>query len=298
VTNSFLYGVQNKNAITAKDAGGGIQHLYFTNSILYGQTGGNVFWASGGVLDVRITNCLIITYSAITILNLTGGEAEEVVMTDSTIELNGGNDQSMIYVGIGINNYMLTVAVTDTYLNYATHLVFLVNDASTDFQSAHNIVFERFSYDGATLRTHSAGNTVNLIFRDCFFHTPTNVALAIETVGGDSYIGQFINCVHVNPVGKMSQPFAGVNDDWMYVCLASSWSRTSSVVASKNYTIRDVDVLMTSTGGTGVSITIWDASGNAVLTGLSTLNRTYLPIGYKVNFGGFSGAPTVVVEGL
>lgn len=39
------------------------------------------------------------------------------------------------------------------------------------------------------------------------------------------------------------------------------------------------------------------AADNVLASGLTTCTALYLPVGYKVNFGAFSGAPTVVVFG-
>jgi hypothetical protein len=70
---------------------------------------------------------------------------------------------------------------------------------------------------------------------------------------------------------------------------------TNAVVASTDYKIVGTDVILTSTGGTGVSITIKDGAGNTIVGSLTTLAAQSLPNGYIINFGGFSVAPTVNV---
>lgn len=67
---------------------------------------------------------------------------------------------------------------------------------------------------------------------------------------------------------------------------------TATVVASTDYTVQDTDVYLTSSAGTGVSITIKDSAGNTVNTPGATFAGV-VPIGYKVNFGAFSVAPTL-----
>jgi len=70
---------------------------------------------------------------------------------------------------------------------------------------------------------------------------------------------------------------------------------TATVAASTDYTIVGSNVLITSTAGTGVSITIKDGAGNTVVAALTTLSAQTVPLGYKINFGPFSVAPTVTV---
>lgn len=71
---------------------------------------------------------------------------------------------------------------------------------------------------------------------------------------------------------------------------------TATVVASTDYAIVGGDILLTATSGTGVSATIKDGAGNTVASGLTTpINAQYIPSGFKINFGGFSVAPTTTV---
>ncbi len=71
---------------------------------------------------------------------------------------------------------------------------------------------------------------------------------------------------------------------------------TATVTASQDYTIVGGNVIITVTGGTGVSATIKDGAGNAVVSSLTTpINAQSVPNGYKINFGAFSVAPTTSV---
>ena len=73
---------------------------------------------------------------------------------------------------------------------------------------------------------------------------------------------------------------------------------TATPTASIDYTIYNLPVFIYSTGGTGVSITIKAPTDTVIASGLTTLNAQYLPVGYKINFGAFSVAPTVVLSGI
>lgn len=95
------------------------------------------------------------------------------------------------------------------------------------------------------------------------------------------------NCF--NPFGKITNDFIS---GFVGLC-----GTGTTPVASTNYQVCGMPISMSTTGGTGVSITIFDPGGNTLQSGIHELNATYLPIGYKVNFGGFSVNPTVVVFG-
>jgi len=99
------------------------------------------------------------------------------------------------------------------------------------------------------------------------------------------------NNIGFNPVGVITLPFettgatVGLDGD------------ESVPTANMDYVVAGVDIFITSGGGTGVSVTIKDQNDNTVASGLATLTAQFLPIGYKINFGSFTSAPTVTVSG-
>jgi hypothetical protein len=104
-----------------------------------------------------------------------------------------------------------------------------------------------------------------------------------------------------NPYGKQTTGTPGIpafsaNAAGIVAYDAGDLSTTPS--ASTNYTIYNLDMIITSTGGTGVNITIYDPNGNTVASGLTSLTAMYLPVGYKINFGAFTVAPTVTICGV
>jgi hypothetical protein len=80
----------------------------------------------------------------------------------------------------------------------------------------------------------------------------------------------------------------------LQICAGS----TAVPVASATYTITGNDILISSTGGTDVSITIYDTYGMPKYTGQPALNMLTLPAGFKINFGAFSVAPTVQIDSI
>lgn len=142
------------------------------------------------------------------------------------------------------------------------------------------------------------------------------VAYCYSTISTDIIVdGGFINCSaanknawfysenHTNQIkvsniegwyngGQLSTPLNNALD-----CIGLL-GNNSTIIASKTYIINGIDLIANSTGGTGVSITIKDAQGNTITTGLTELNAFYLPKGYSINFGTFSVAPTVTFHAV
>jgi hypothetical protein len=96
----------------------------------------------------------------------------------------------------------------------------------------------------------------------------------------------------INPIGKISKPFNAANNT------IGVNGETSTPSKSTAYTAQGSNLIITSTGGSNVSIVIRDPSGNSVLSGNpSTLSGQLLPFGYTIDFGAYSSAPTVTVFG-
>lgn len=64
--------------------------------------------------------------------------------------------------------------------------------------------------------------------------------------------------------------------------------------ASQTYTAT-TDLLVNSSGGTGVNITVRDQYGNPILTGVTSLSAFRMSIGMQISFGAFTTAPAVSV---
>lgn len=93
-----------------------------------------------------------------------------------------------------------------------------------------------------------------------------------------------------NPVGVVLRPFVPTQNT-----ISPMGGALSAPAANTDYTVRVAPIMITSTGGSDISITIKDGSDNIVASGLSTLSAQYVPVGYKINFGAYSVAPTVTV---
>ena len=160
---------------------------------------------------------------------------------------------------------------------------------------AHNIIVGNRATDTINPQTTRAGfeevtgATDNIISNNYSDKMVVGSFLAVADLAGTTSIFRGDN--PLNPIGRISN---SMNSGSGYIALTGL---TGVPVASTVYQIHNVDMLITSTGGTGVSISITDQNGNSVVSGLATISAQYIPVGYKINFGGFSVAPTVTVFG-
>lgn len=83
--------------------------------------------------------------------------------------------------------------------------------------------------------------------------------------------------------------------------ITPKWGNASNPVASTDYTVENVDIFIYSSdsGNTDCSISIDNDNGDLIATGLSTLDGVFVPVGFTINWGAFTGAnPTVNIAFL
>jgi hypothetical protein len=76
---------------------------------------------------------------------------------------------------------------------------------------------------------------------------------------------------------------------------------TATPAASTDYMVYGTDLFVTSTdsGNADAAILVKDSGGNTVIGPVSTLSKEYVPLGYQVNWGAYTGAaPTVTMYGI
>jgi len=97
-----------------------------------------------------------------------------------------------------------------------------------------------------------------------------------------------------NPVGNIANPFDAGNG------LIEVSGAAATPAANTDYTVSGMDIKISSTdsGNTDCAIMLKDPGGNNVLqAALSTIDHMYVPRGFQLNWGAFTGAaPTVTVS--
>lgn len=93
-----------------------------------------------------------------------------------------------------------------------------------------------------------------------------------------------------DPRGKVTSPFDNTST------AVGPTGGAASPTASTDYAVSGPPLMFTSSGGTGVSITVKDAAGNTIYAPGATLAVPFLAWpGCKINWGAFTAAPTVTV---
>jgi len=101
-----------------------------------------------------------------------------------------------------------------------------------------------------------------------------------------------------NPIGVMANPFDTTNDE------LEPGGDAATPTASTDYVVNYADVMLSTSdsGNTDCSIQMKDSSGNSLGAalagaGINTALIYFLPVGYQINWGAFTGvAPTVIAS--
>lgn len=183
---------------------------------------------------------------------------------------------------------------------------------------AGGYVFQGCNFTGSTIGIQVEGQTTDLLVTMCEFDGSTglilNAIIHTSSIIGNPFTAttpitfgssfypdrlRIQNNPRLNPFGLLATPFTttvpGGGSPWMG---PGAPSGTAAPLASTQYRVEVCDQIITSTGGTSVSITVTDAAGNTVLSSASSLTNYYLAAGWSIDFGAFTAAPTVQVIGL
>jgi parallel beta-helix repeat protein len=158
-------------------------------------------------------------------------------------------------------------------------------------ESTHNLVGGNHLFDkdhsnqNYAVREYGDSNDTNDIIN--------NFCLNNQTIDVDNH-GTLVRFnPGFNPIGKITNAFDTTNDK------IELEGDAAAPAASTDYVICHADILISSTdsGSSDNAILIKDASDNQInAAALSTLDAFYIPVGYKINWGAYTGAaPTVVV---
>jgi hypothetical protein len=159
--------------------------------------------------------------------------------------------------------------------------------ASANFGSARNLIVGcTFSSTSVTNHISLAGTGfVALTIADCQFYGSTGDAIVWTTRASNRIL--IDNCMGYTDIrGKITNAFSTAP-------AIGAAGTVAAPSASTAYKVEGTKLMVAASGGTGVSITITDPGGNTIAAGLTTYTGL-LPVGYAINFGAFSVAPTVV----
>lgn len=234
------------------------------------------------ILNNRIYDC---GHNSIYVAN----GATDMVISHNIVELAGDD-------GIQVNDGPERVIVASNICrncgtgksgtpNYAGIKIGETGGQTTD----HVIVVNNICYDDAPATQHYgiwipwASNANTLVKNNIVFG---NTVAQILDAGTGS---QIKDNPGYNPVGVIATPFDNATR-----LVEVSGVAAGPTVASQDYIVRAIPCRIISNGGTAVDITIKDVAGNTIAEpGISC--DEWMEIGWKINFGAFTVAPTITV---
>jgi hypothetical protein len=265
------------------------------DSIFYANTKSGI--RNAATTTVFVTDCKF-TSNGLYGIEATSGGA--FVVTGPSFDLNGNSASTDSGGAIVIWSTVSAVSISSSYF--------------TDNGGTTNAVIRMRDPPGASNKITISSN----VFLDdrgasatkYFIYNPSGGITA--TISGNTFVGQLSgnpailtsnhtatllirdNLGYNNLLGLITNPFYSTYVSIAKVGLAGS---SAAPVASVTYKAYCVDQHIISTAGTGISITVYDPLGNAVYSGLATFDGM-LYVGWAINWGAFSVAPTVVSYGF
>lgn len=278
------WGVYIDNCLTEYSGGHGL-YLLGHESYIYG------FHASvNGGNGIELINCTQLHVSHCRITSVDVGirleNVSESIISDNTINTFGflGGDRIGIYV-LGTSHYN---SIHDNVIKgdgaNSAHGIFYEATGTIPDNIHHNQIDECPS---ASLIIGSSG-AYNANFQNNILSNATNALW----FWGDVTHGHIITDNYgLNPYGVRASPFDNTNH---VIAPYKAGLAAGPTVSSQDYKVVITPCRVISTGGTGVSIVIKDVAGNTICSPGATCDEE-LEIGWKINFGAFSAAPTVKV---
>jgi hypothetical protein len=216
---------------------------------------------------------------------LVGVEASEVLITNNLIR-NVGRLTANTYDGIKVK--------PGTGSN-PSNIRICNNIIGDDRSTPRNRYAIRFELGAQTINNCWVHDNLS------YGHASSNgVSIDLGTSGDFEGETRFFNNSGGGPgVSKLATPFKTAAPAEVGMSLHGGATYTASPSASTTYTVVGTNISMTATGGTAVSMTVEDDAGTNLITTVSTSSNPvrglFLRRGWRVNFGAFTGAPTVTV---
>jgi hypothetical protein len=220
---------------------------------------------------------------------------EQMTFTDCQVQTSSALNTTLVCVANALTAQRIQIEWTGGWIYECGYLIRDYTDGSSSLQQ---IMFTNVDMlDWTEIKfADSWGPLLPIFFDNCLFLDPRPTF----THEGTLYsFATFTNCQNINPWGIMSTPFHDYQAiSLVYTTWASATPRNYSVGDGiyDTYFVRDIAVMLTSSGGTGVNISLWSPNGTIIIWNLQTLTGQYLPIGFGIRFS-YIIAPTVVVIG-
>jgi len=239
---------------------------------IIGGAGGYV----GGSTVIESNSYSGINGTAATVVNSQGVTINGVTLeNDNTATASGMYE---IYLGANTNTW--TIASIYCQANHVNYCIYDAGAINTFINPAcssanYHCVYVSTTFEDATY-IGNAGSASQPMF--------TFIPGAYVTVENSNVVGLLSNIV---TTGVHATPY------W----IGYSGNGTA-ILASTTYTVSPSNIILSCTGGTAVVYTVKDWGGYTVSQSPLAPDTLYIPAGFKVNFGAFSGAPTCLVASV
>lgn len=237
--------------------------------------------SSAGFVFIDITNPNVDTLTGVGI---------KIPPSFSTFNLQGGFFHSCAGGGVSLAADSGQINIETEFKSNGTNAIAQIFGSPGTNSSTQIQIRSRFwdtRTGGTNVTNHillAASGVSNVVVAGSTFYGSQSDAVAWTSRSGNKIIIK--SCLGYNDVkGSITNMISAANR-------IGAAGTTTTAVASTDYIVEGTDLYLNITGGTGVSITTKDPQGNTIQSGLSTFTGI-LPVGYQINFGAFSGAPTI-----
>jgi hypothetical protein len=298
------HSLTRQNGIEFNTSGGTLRDVFIDNVFVdnMGQHG----WVIGGSsIKIHAYRCYIEICGGNGIDGSSSTGGNQLELTDSYIEGNTGfgfvtpanSFEWTISGGRFSTNAAGAISVAYTTTSAIIDGVFFDGNGgssapqivipSANFASAR-VNISGCDFNNSSVTNHillGSSNTVYASIADCSFYGSSGDAISWTSRAGSRIL--IDNCLGYTDVrGKITNPFSAGGR-------IGAAGTSASPSASTTYQVEGTRLMVSASGGTRVSITIADSSGNTIASGLSSYVGL-LPHQFSINFGAFSVAPTVV----
>jgi len=202
------------------------------------------------------------------------------------------NDSGNIQLSGSVREFSLnSCIITSDGLGSTPQISYVGASGVTVATSTVQIVGNTFKEGGAGIVNHIAVGT-------SYFAYANIVGNSFQGHSGDAIVwrGDPSNVLNIksnwgynNVKGQIATPFRSGR--------IGAGGTAAVPSSSTTYTADGTDLMVVSTGGTGVSITITDPAGNTVQSALASFGGI-LPNGYRINWGAYSTQPSSLYVGV
>ena len=300
----------SQNGIEINDTGGTVRDIFMDNVFIdnMGQHGLVLGGTGGTPIKLHATRLYVEICAGNGIDGSSATNANTLDLLDCYLEGNtgfglvtptdqfnskvvGGRISTNAGGGVSIPSSVTQLGIIGTLFDQngdSTHPQIVCPSAAN---ASARVLIDACNFNSSTVTNHiklAGSNFVIASIQNCGFYGSSGDAVAWTGRAGNRIFIE--NCLGYNDVrGKITNYLAGGSP-----ARIGAGGTFSGPSASTTYVVEGTKLMISASGGSGLSITISDPAGNAIQSGLSSFFGL-LPPQFQINFGAFTGSPTFIV---